>query len=264
MDRRRVQGPETSVVPFPLLDDAAPGVVAPPLQAGKRAGGRRPEDMRPIFLRTGLISQASGSAYIEMGRTKVACAVYGPRQIKKQQGFSEQGRLYCEFKFATFACKKRRNHQRDSQEKEFSQVIVQALTPSIRLEKLPKSVVDIYVTVVENDGTASCLAAAITAASTALADAGVEMIDLVAAASLAYQQRRPEGDAPTGENTREAGAADLVLAQMPSLGDVTHLLHRGPVDWAQMSRAVEQCIDVCAKIHAVMVHSLREHSAAEQ
>lgn len=46
-----------------------------------------------------------------------------------------------------------------------------------------------YVTVVESDGDAACLASAITAASTALADAGVEMLDLVAAASLVSTAR---------------------------------------------------------------------------
>ncbi|KAI9598560.1 ribosomal protein S5 domain 2-like protein [Syncephalis fuscata] len=276
MDRRRVQGPETSVVPLPtqeVLESRA--ALLPPVQSGKRADGRGPEDIRPVFLRTGLISQASGSAYIELGRTKVACAVYGPRQLKKQQGFSEHGRLYCEFKFATFACKKRRHHLRDPQEKEFSQIIVQALTPSVRLDRLPKSVVDLYITVIENDGTASCLAAAITAASVALADAGVEMLDLVAATSLGYVNQQLLVDCSADEEAyqqqsgwtgteEDIGTADLVLAYMPSLGQVTHLLHRGPVDWSPMAAAVEQCIDISTKVHAVMVHCLQERSQQQQ
>ncbi|RKP27693.1 ribosomal protein S5 domain 2-type protein [Syncephalis pseudoplumigaleata] len=250
MDRRRVQGPETSVVPLPTQEALAKRAALPaPVQDGKRADGRGPEDIRPIFLRTGLISQASGSAYIELGQTKVACAVYGPRQLKKQQGFSEQGRLYCEFKFATFACKKRRHPIRDPQEKEFSQIIVQALAPSIRLDRLPKSVIDLYVTVIENDGTASCLAAAITAASVALADAGVEMLDLVAATSLGYVHQQLLVDCSAAEEAYQQHT-DLILAYMPSLGQVTHLLHRGPVDWPPMAAVGGAC---CVHVYLLLM-----------
>lgn len=71
----------------------------------------------------------------------------------------------------------------DAEEKGLSNTLVQALTPAVRLELLPKSVIDVYITVLENDGTSSCLAAAIIAASTALADAGIEMLDQVTACS---------------------------------------------------------------------------------
>jgi hypothetical protein len=60
-------------------------------------------------LKTGLVTQASGSAYIEVGKTKIACAVYGPRQLKKA-AFSRNGTLNCEFKFSTFSCQKKRGH----------------------------------------------------------------------------------------------------------------------------------------------------------
>ena len=71
----------------------------------------------------------------------------------------------------------------DAEEKGLSNTLVQALTPAVRLELLPKSAIDVYITVLENDGTSSCLAAAIIAASTALADAGIEMLDQVTACS---------------------------------------------------------------------------------
>jgi hypothetical protein len=72
-----------------------------------------------------VISQAAGSAYIEMNQTKVICGVcarppllffelarqkltaagdgrYGPRQTPKTV-YSEKGKLNCFFKLATFA-----------------------------------------------------------------------------------------------------------------------------------------------------------------
>lgn len=44
-----------------------------------------------------------------------------------------QGQLNCEFKYATFSCKSRRSHQMDSEEKDISSILQQALAPAVRL-----------------------------------------------------------------------------------------------------------------------------------
>ena len=51
--------------------------------------------------------------------------------------------------------------------------------PSLRLELLPKSCVDVFLTILETDGIEGCVASGSVAASTALADAGIEMFGLV-------------------------------------------------------------------------------------
>ncbi len=58
-----------------------------------------------------------------------------------------------------------------------------AIAPAIRLDLLPKSVVDVYIQVLEMDGVAAMMGAAVSCVSIALADAGIEMYDLVAACS---------------------------------------------------------------------------------
>lgn len=40
-------------------------------QRQKRCGGRKWNELRPLFLRTGLVSQATGSSFFEAERTKV-------------------------------------------------------------------------------------------------------------------------------------------------------------------------------------------------
>ena len=72
---------------------------------------------------------------------------------------------------------------KNSREKEFSRLLEQALGPAI-LFNLPQSFIDIYVTVLEADGIASSLALAITCASMALIDAGVEMYDIVVGSAI--------------------------------------------------------------------------------
>lgn len=62
-------------------------------------------------------------------------------------------------------------------------LIQQSLTPAVRLELLPKSTIDIFLVVIENDGIEGCVASGSIAASTALAHAGIEMLGLVVACS---------------------------------------------------------------------------------
>jgi exosome complex component MTR3 len=59
----------------------------------------------------------------------------------------------------------------------------QAIIPSIRLETFPKSTIDIFITVIETDGIEGCVATGSIAASTALADAGIEVFGLVVSCS---------------------------------------------------------------------------------
>lgn len=102
---------------------------------------------------------------------------YGPRHNPKNE-FSEKGRVECSFKWAPFACPQRKKPQPDEEEEDLSLQLTRALSMCVRLEKYPKSTVDVYCLVLQDDGGA--FAAAICAGSLALADAGIECFDLVA------------------------------------------------------------------------------------
>lgn len=91
--------------------------------------------------------------------------------------------MYCDFKYAPFSCKIRRGHQQDTEEKQNSILMKQALEPAVCRHEFPNFQVDIYAIVLENDG--SALSAAITCAGIALAQAGVPMYDLIVSTSVA-------------------------------------------------------------------------------
>jgi exosome complex component MTR3 len=75
-DNRRIQGPEESHNPDVFLKPSEkPGNPDLLNQEGCRIDGRKPEEIRPIYMKTGLNDRASGSAYVELGATKVMCAV---------------------------------------------------------------------------------------------------------------------------------------------------------------------------------------------
>jgi 3' exoribonuclease family, domain 1 len=58
-------------------------------------------------LRTGTVSQATGSAYIEVGATKAMAGVYGPRPTDRREAFSEEGYFSVDVKLASFATRTR-------------------------------------------------------------------------------------------------------------------------------------------------------------
>lgn len=75
-----------------------------------------------------------------------------------------------------------------AEERELSATMQAALEPVVQLQAFPKAVLDVYCTVLEAGG--SELAAAVTAAAMAVADAGIEMVDLSPACSVVRAARR--------------------------------------------------------------------------
>ncbi|KAM7429889.1 Exosome complex component MTR3 [Porites harrisoni] len=252
VDNKRIAGPEITQ-PVVLREEKR---LRKPLisKEGLRQDGRKEDELRPMFLRSGVVSQARGSAYIEMQRTKVTCAVYGPRESSRQQEFSQKGKLTCEFKFAPFSCWQRRQHMQDSEEKEFSSFVVQALEPAVCLEKFPKAQIDIYITVLENDGNA--LSAGIICASLALGEAGIEMYDLVSSCSLIQKGSTSLMDPTFLEGVSPEVDGKVTVAFLPTLNVVSGLLQDGELAHDQAVKAVKSCMEGCARIYPVLQESL--------
>ncbi|KAI0093864.1 mRNA transport regulator 3 [Irpex rosettiformis] len=253
-DRRRINGPEESFPPV-YDEEEDQDVFEQQWKEGQPRLGRGPREIRPIYFRPGFISQANGSAYIETEKTKIACAVYGPRQSKSTT-YNEKGKLNVEVKFTPFSCKRRRAPMRDAEDRPIATQIHQALLSSVRLELLPKSSIDIFVTIIENDGIEGCIAAGSIAASAALADAGIEMFGLVVSCSAAMVGKEIWLD-PT-EDEAKAATATFVCAGMPALGTITSLWQNGRLTPQESVQCLEACQERSTDIHLVVAHGLLE------
>lgn len=259
-DTKRVRGPELSQSPHvfqrrpPAAERAAP--------QGTRADGRQPDqaDVRPVFVRCGLVSQAKGSAYIESGNTKLICCVYGPRETeRKDETDMKSGRLTADMRFAPFSCPERGSWIQSSQDKDFSLMLLESLQPAVCLHKYPRSQIEVNVMVLENSG--SVLAHAVTCASLALADAGIEMYDLVLGCSM-----RQDGDSfvvdPTymEENSSGTDTKDnqggLTVAFLPSLNQISGLQSDGEMSEETLTAGVRTCIEGCYKLYPVIQKAL--------
>jgi ribonuclease PH len=77
-------------------------------RAVDRADGRGDEEPRPLVVALDVVTAAAGSSYVELGSTKVSCAVYGPRQNELAETTRvERGTLNVDVRFAAHVDGKR-------------------------------------------------------------------------------------------------------------------------------------------------------------
>ncbi|KAJ2740072.1 3'-5'-exoribonuclease [Coemansia sp. BCRC 34301] len=165
------------------------------------------------------------------------------------------GSFDCDFKYAPFSCSWKRSHIKTSDEKEIALMLEQSVAPAIRLEAYPKASIDAFVTVIESDGKAATIAAAINCISAALADAGIELYDSVAACSMALHGDQWVSDCSQAEES--ASACSLLVARMPSADEVTYLLQHGKTTPEQTQQAIQTCVNDCTRVYAVICRYLQ-------
>jgi exosome complex component RRP41 len=221
---------------------------------GLRLDGRKPDELRPIKLEVGVLSNADGSAYIEQGKNKILAAVYGPKELHpKHMALPDRMVLRCRYHMAPFSVQERKSPAPSRREIELSKVIREALEPSIFLEYYPRTGLDIFIEVLQADGSTRC--ASIVAAALALADAGVPMRDLVVACSAGKIDDTIILDLMDAED--KIGSADVPLALMPNLNAITLLQMDGTLTLEEFEKAVNLALEGCRKIYALQKEALK-------
>lgn len=210
-----------------------------------------------LVIESGVLSNARGSAYIEMGQTKVTVAVFDPREIPKNNKFREEGDLFCDFKFSPFSCVRRKPPQPDAEQKSLALALKRALQPAVCRYTFPNFQVDIFANVIENDG--SALAAAINAAGLALADAGIPMYDVITASCVAVKDDTLILDPTSAEeelcSVRGAIHGTMTLARLSVMDQVTEIFQSGyfPIDIVKractlLSKSTEEIAPIIKQI----------------
>lgn len=205
-----------------------------------------------------MIAKANGSAYFEREKIKIICAVHGPRQQGRSAPYSPDANVTCEVKYAPFACRSRHGYVRDAHERALSAQLADALAPSILTHKYPKSEIAIYITILEEDGALATLAAALSAASCAVADAGIECADLVAAASVTL---RSEGEVLVDTSAEEGQVDDvgMVVGYMANRGEVTLMQMTGLVaEYGKIDTLLDVCVQQASLVRAIVNKTLNE------
>jgi len=230
----------------------------------KRVDGRGMDEVRKMEAKVGVIKRADGSALFKIGNTWAYAAVYGPRNLHPRfMQDPSKGVLRCFYNmmpFSSFNDRVRPGASRRS--KEISLVTEKALLPVLNLEDYPNSVVDIFIELPLTEAGSRC--AGICAASLALADAGLEMKDMVSAVSVGRVDDKIVVDLDYSEEAYEGGpVADIPVAMMPNLDKITLLQMDGEVTKEMLADALSKAKKVCKDIYEVQKAALKQKYPAE-
>jgi len=222
---------------------------------GRRLDGRSPDQLRPVKLKAGVLKRADGSAYIEQGNNKILVAVYGPQELHPRHlQQPDMAVLRCMYNMAPFSVEERKKPGPDRRSVEISKVVREALESVLFLNLYPRSVIDIYIEVLQAD--AGTRVAGITAASVALADAGIPIRDLVAGVSVG----KVDGILVLDLNAEEDqyGEADMPVAMTGRDKRITLLQMDGHMTREEFRQALQLAMKGCQQLYELQKEALRE------
>lgn len=225
----------------------------------KRLDGRAFDETRPIKAKVGIIKRADGSAMFQIGNTIAYAAVYGPRQLHPR--FLQnpvKGLLRVHYNMMPFSGHGDRVRPGPSRRsKEISLVTKNALIPVLDLDDFPNAVVDVFIELPQTDAGTRC--AGITAAAMALADAGLNMKDLVTSIAVGRVDDQIVVDLNYDEEAYEDGTvADIPVAVLPNSGKITLLQMDGELKKEELKKALEAAKSATKKIYDVQKKALKE------
>jgi exosome complex component MTR3 len=259
-------------------------------------------------LKTGVTPSASGSAYLELESSKspnsntpglaslstsglkLTCTVHGPRPLSKSAPFSPHIILSAHVKYAPFATRKRRGYLRDASERDLGVHLETALRGVIIGDRWPKSGVEVIITILEGEedqwwgdeqsrgavtagewGMMSVLSGCITVASAAIADAGIDCVDVVSGGVAAVVKGGQGKQSttlvldPVPCEHQEILAASVV-AYLPARDEITDLWVKGDIGHdssnsdqsASYEELADNAVQAALGSHRVLVAALKE------
>lgn len=230
----------------------------------KRKDGRKFDEAREMEAKVGIIPRADGSAMFRIGKTIALAAVYGPKELHpKFLQDPSKGVLRCNYNMMSFSGSGDRVRPGPSRRsREISMVMGKALLPVLNLEKYPGTVVDVFVELLQTDAGTRC--AAITAASMALADAGLEMKDLVSSIAVGRIEDQVVVDVDKDEEDYEGGMADIPVAILPRTDEITLLQMDGEINKEMLMKALEAAKKACKQIYEIQKKALKAKYGVEK
>ncbi|GAB1598985.1 exosome complex component RRP41-like [Argonauta hians] len=225
---------------------------------GFRVDGRRPHELRKIQCRLGVFRQADGSAYLEMGNTKVLAAVYGPHEMRgsKSKAQHDKALVNCQYSMATFSTGERKRRPRgDRKSQEMTLYLQQTFNAAIMTSFYPRSQIDIYVEVLQSDGGNYC--ACVNASTLAIIDAGIPIKDYVCACSAGFINETPLVDMSYIEES--SGIPELITAILPQSEEVVLLEMNSRLHEDNLKKVLNQATKGCKDIYQILNEAVRNH-----
>ena len=228
---------------------------------GLRLDGRKIDELRPLKIKAGVIENARGSCYLEWEHNKILVSVQGPREVlPKHMANPLKAIVKFNYRMAAFSVPDRKNPRPGRRDIEISKVCGEALEKAILLEKYPNTQIEVWAQVM--DSNAGSRVAVLTAASVALADAGIPMKDLVSAVAVG----RVDGKIVIDLNKEEEDAPDAVdmpIAMMTNSKEIVLLQMDGLFSKKEWDEAYELAVKGLEKVKKLQIEALKEQFEKE-
>ena len=221
---------------------------------GIRIDGRTADEHRVFKIEAGVLNNADGSAYVEIGKNKVLAAVYGPRECHPRHLQNpSKAIIQCKYNMEAFSVSDRKRPGPDRRSIEISKITAEALESVVLTELYPRASIDVYIEILQANAGTRC--AGLTAASVALADAGIPMRDLIPACAAG----KADGKVLLDLNKEEDnfGEADVPLAIIPSTDEIVLLQMDGNMTRKEFDKAIKMAMGACHELYDVQKDALK-------
>lgn len=153
-----------------------------------------------------------------------------------------------------FSVSDRKRPGPDRRSVEISKIIAEALEKVVLTELYPRASIDVYIEILQANAGTRC--AGLTAASVALADAGIPMRDIVPAIAAG----KADGHVLLDLNKEEDnyGQADVPLAIVPSTDDIVLLQMDGNMTREEFDHAIDMAFGACHEVYEEQKSALKK------
>ena len=229
------------------------------IKNGKRCDGRAIDDLRPITIKAGVLDNADGSALVEWGRNKVLAAVYGPREVLPKHLTNPYKAIFsCRYIMAPFSGQEEHGRAGPNRRSiEISKVARHVFESVVLVEQFPKTMIEVYMDVLQSDG--GTRIAGITAAAVALADAGIPMRDIPCGVSVGKIDGTMVLDLNKDEDN--FGQSDMPFVFAPRTGEILMYQMDGLLSKEEIAEGLRLARGAVEKIHGLQVAALKEKYA---
>ena len=221
---------------------------------GLRLDGRKVDEMRPVSIQAGILPAADGSAMVTHGLNVAVAAVYGPmeahpRKIQRQ----DRAVIDVRYNMAPFSTSDRIRPGFNRRSREISKVTAESLESVVLVERYPRAKIRVEIEILAAEAGTRC--AGITAASVALADAGIPMRDMIVGVASGKIEDTVVLDLDKAEDNY--GQADLPVGILPNTGEIAFLQMDGDLSPEEYDLAMEYNFKAAGEIHEIMVDALK-------
>ena len=230
----------------------------------QRLDGRKVDDLRPMEAKVGVVPNADGSASFKIGKTWAIAAVYGPKELfPRFLQNPKKGILRCFYSMMPFSGSGERIRPgRSRRAQEISMVMEKSLLPILDLSAFPNSVVEVHIELPQTDAGTRC--AAISAASMALAHAGIPMNDMVSSVAVGQVDGLVCADLNYGEESYPAVVSDVPVAMLQKTKEITLLQMDGEITKDDLIKSLELAKVATDKVYQIQINALKAHYGEQQ